>query len=253
MRRRQYLYIIAVNLHPRFSQPAPNKMNTVYFSQIGGPAVESQLQPRPEDGDPSEGTRIDAAVPHEAAVPLFTRRQVGVMASGGAFLLAGAAGVMAWARSNTGVRGRQTSFGTVEIRKAERRPRLTASDPQATGVSSGHNNHGSTGSLKPGNHTWADVVLVELEVQNLQKYPILLAAGQLRLKVGDEGISVTPNGTGRQSGPIAAGATERFAISYLAPSDTDKFSAEFSDPWEQRIVPLELPTVRNRPAMEARL
>ncbi|WP_155853016.1 hypothetical protein [Arthrobacter sp. H14] len=214
--------------------------------------MESQLQPRPQDDEPSGATLIDTAVPDEAAVPLFTRRQVGVMASGGAFLLAGAAGVMAWARGNTGARGRQTSFGTVEIRKAERRPRLSASEASATGVSSGHN-HGGTGSLEPGNHTWADVVLVELEVQNLQNYPILLSPGQLRLKVGDDGIGVTPNGTGRQSGPIAAGATERFAISYLAPSDTDKFSAEFSDPWEQRIVPLELPTVRNRPAMEARL
>lgn len=185
---------------------------------------------------------------------LFSRRQLGIMASGGTFLLAGAAGALAWARSDTGTRGRPTSFGTVEIRQAERRPRLAplAAAAGSAGLAGGHH-HGSGTSREPGNHTWADVVLVELEVRNLQDYPILLSPGQLRLKIGADGIGVTPNGKGRPAGPIAAGATERFAISYLAPSDTNKISAEFSDPWNQRIVALELPPVRNRSAMEARL
>lgn len=119
-------------------------------------------------------------------------------------------------------------------------------------MADGHH-HGPGKSRQPANHTWADILLVELEVRNLQDLPILLSPGQLRLKVGSDGIGVTPNAKGRQAGPIAAGATERFAISYLAPSGTSQFSAEFSDPWDQRIVALELPPVRNRSAMEAQL
>lgn len=192
----------------------------------------------------------DASEPGNGS--LFSRRQLGVVASGGAFLLAGAAGTIAWARANTGTRGRQTSFGTVEIRKAERRPRLSAAGTGA-GAAGGHNHGGGSNSVEPGNHTWADVVLLELEVQNVRNIPILLSPGQLRLKVGEDALGVTPFDTGRAAKPIAAGATERFAVSYLTPSTTNKFSAEFTDPWEQRLVALELPTVRNRPAMEAKL
>ncbi len=194
---------------------------------------------------------MEPDAPETGTASLFSRRQLGVMASGGAFLLAGAAGTVAWARANTGSRGRQTSFGTVEIRKAERRPRLSAAGT-AAGAASGHN-HGGSDSLEPGNHTWADVVLLELEVQNVKNIPILLSPGQLRLKVGDDALGVTPFDTGRGAKPIAAGATERFAVSYLTPSTTNKFSAEFTDPWEQRLVALQLPTVRNRPAMEGQL
>lgn len=182
--------------------------------------------------------------------PFFSRRQIGIIAGGGTFLLAGAAGTLAWARADTGTRGRPTSFGTVEIRRAERRPRLAAAG--ATGLGGSHH-HGAGDPPEPGNHTWADVVLVELEVRNLQEVPVLLSPGQLRLYVGPEQISVTPNAAGRPAGAMEAGATERFAISFLTPSGTRELSAGFSDPWKHRTVLLELPAVHDRPALAARL
>jgi hypothetical protein len=142
--------------------------------------------------------------------------------------------------------GAWTSFGTVAVLRAERQSRLGAATSAA-----GHGDHASAPvtSLEPGNHTFADVVALEVEVHNGTSGPVLLSPGQLRLRLGEQGPTVTPRDSGRAVGAVAAGATERLWVSYLAPSDAGELAAEFTDPRQADVLRLDLPSVVRRPGV----
>jgi hypothetical protein len=86
-----------------------------------------------------------------------------------------------------------------------------------------------SGWPQPANFTWGDVVLLEVAVTNSRPEPVLFAPGQLRLKLVPSGITVTPQDFNRGPGAIAAGATERLWISYLAPHDALDMELEYSE------------------------
>lgn len=188
---------------------------------------------------------------HELSTSV-TRRSVGAVLGGGvlAALAAGwLADVVSTSRSGGISRGAGawTSFGTVAVLHAERQARLGGA-PSA----GGHGDHaGATpvASPEPGNHTFADVVALEVEVHNGTSDPVLLSAGQLRLRLGAQGPTVTPRDSGRAVGAIEGGATERLWISYLAPSDAGDLAAEFTDPRQDDVLRLELPSMVRRPGV----
>lgn len=178
-----------------------------------------------------------------------TRRSVGAVLGGGVFaaLAASWLGKLVTTSTSEGISrraGAWTSFGTVAVLRAERQARLGGAPSDA-----GHGDHAATSvaSLEPGNHTFADVVAVEVEVHNGTGHPVLLSAGQLRLRLGDQGPTVTPRDSGRAVGAIEAGATERLWVSYLAPSDAGQLSLEFTDPRQESPLQLDLPSVVRRP------
>jgi hypothetical protein len=93
---------------------------------------------------------------------------------------------------------------------------------------------------QPGNLTWGDVVVLEVEVQNTASLPSLFSPGQLRLKLAS-GPTITPQDASRGPAPIAAGAVELLWVSYLAPSDAVDFSVQFTDPRRDAQLALRVP------------
>ena len=184
------------------------------------------------------------ACTEEHAGLLFSRRQLGIMAGGGIFLVAGAAGTVTLARTSIISRQRKTSFGTVEILRAARGPRLGPNSGAAHGASHGALYSGSN-SLQPGNHTWGDLVLLELEVHNLSDIPVVLSPGQLRLRVGPRQVGVAPRDSDPARGLLAAGAVERLSVSFLTPSSAADLAAEFTGLWHKEAIALELPPLHN--------
>ncbi|MDQ1053582.1 hypothetical protein QE394_001510 [Arthrobacter sp. SORGH_AS 212] len=200
--------------------------------------------------------------PSTAALPL-SRRQFGLVVGGGALLLLGGATYGVVSRSQPGgASGLTTAFGAVSIVDAGRLARLDAqghpaAKPLASAISqvkngmrpaaagrqgirqassqqrsTGHG-HGSDPLLdsdwpQPGNFTWGDVVVLEVAVRNDQLEPVLFSPGQLRLRLLPSGITVAPQDSDHGPGTIAAGATERVWISYLAPHDAVTMQIEYS-------------------------
>jgi hypothetical protein len=164
--------------------------------------------------------------------------------------------------------GVETSFGSVRLVSAERQHRLaydggvpalgaesSAAAGQATADGgaapggTGHTGHGAIMATapQPANMTWGDHLLVELEVANESDGHVLFAPGQLRLKVGDGGPTVTNRDSG-EAAALAPRSSERFWISFLVPADAQSFSAEFTDPWlHSAPLELQLPRVALRP------
>ena len=96
---------------------------------------------------------------------------------------------------------------------------------------------------QPVNLTWAEVVLVEVELHNSTSEPVLFSPGQLRLRLAPSSMTVTPQGYGQSAGTLAPGATEHHWISYLAPSGSSRLELEYTDPVQDRIMMLSLPPV----------
>ena len=179
---------------------------------------------------------------------------------------------MSRTESVVGSGGVQTSFGSVRLVSAERQHRLAydggvpatgtgtsaaagsaaaggAAGRGTAGGGSGHAGHGPimAAAPQPANMTWGDHLLVELEVQNASDDEVLFAPGQLRLRVGDGGPTVTNRDSG-DALALAAWSSERFWISFLVPADAQRFSAEFTDPWLHAApLQLELPRAALRP------
>ncbi len=107
----------------------------------------------------------------------------------------------------------------------------------------GHGDGPHPGWPQPANFTWGDVVLLEVAVQNGRSGAVLFAPGQLRLKLMQSGITVTPQDFSTGPGAIAAGATEHVWISYLAPFDALEMELEYTDPEREGTASLALPAL----------
>ncbi|WP_461190151.1 hypothetical protein [Arthrobacter sp. Z4-13] len=215
----------------------------------------------------------------------LSRRQFGLVLSGGAFLLL--------AGGTYGVAGRSpqnittsvaTAFGSLAIVRAGRLARLDAQGKPAyktLAAAASHMNTGGgigggiqirrvsttekpslddhghdDGSLgdparpEPLNLTWADVVLLEVQLQNAGAVPVLFSPGQLRLKLGSTAVTVTPRDSDRNPGPIAPHTSEHLLISYLAPRNSPELELDYSDEQQDRTYRLALPPLMTN---EARL
>lgn len=210
--------------------------------------------------------------------PGLSRRQFGLVLGGGAFLLfaGGTYGVVARSPQDrtTGV---ATAFGSLTVIRAGRLARLDAQGRSAFGSlaaaashltegtgpaggtqvrrisapedggSTGHGHGDETGvnpaAPEPVNLTWADVVLVEVQLHNDGPRPVLFSPGQLRLKLTSSATTVTPRDSDRAPGAIAPHGTESILISYLAPRNALDLELEYSDGQQDRTVPLILPAL----------
>lgn len=198
--------------------------------------------------DATEGISREADPDDSTAAPPggLSRRVFGVLVSaavagtlGGGGLLAAVGGLVP--RTD----GVATSFGTVRIAAAERQARLPQ-DGAASLLSGPHERHG-TGS-EPANNTWGEHVALQLEIHNSTDRDVLFAPGQLRLRVGSSGPTVTNRDADEVTGPLAPGSTRRFWISFLVPTGTEDLRAEFTDPWRYgQPLALTLPAVVRRP------
>jgi hypothetical protein len=215
--------------------------------------------------------------PPAVTVPALSRRQFGLIVGGGALLLAagGTYGVVSRSTSNS-AEPVATAFGSLSVVKAGRLARLDAQGRPATKSLAAAASHitgsGAAASLsgaprrspgdpavslaahthdggvlpdsgwpQPANFTWGDVVLLEVALTNSRPEPVLFAPGQLRLKLLPSGITVTPQDFNKGPGAIAAGATERLWISYLAPHDALDMELEYSEPEQDGSMSLALP------------
>jgi hypothetical protein len=213
----------------------------------------------------------------------LSRRQFGLVLSGGAFLLL--------AGGTYGVAGRSaqkittsvaTAFGSVAIVRAGRlarlddqgQPAFTTLAAAASRMKAGGGNgrsmqvrrvstteqpswdaHGhDSGTLgdaagpEPLNLTWADVVLLEVQLQNAGPAAVLFSPGQLRLRLGSSAVTVTPRDSDRDPGPMAPHSSEHLLISYLAPRDAAELELDYSDEQQDRTYPLALPPLTTNEA-----
>jgi hypothetical protein len=212
----------------------------------------------------------------------LSRRQFGLVLSGGAFLLlaAGTYGVTARSPENTST-SVATAFGSLAIVRAGRLARLDAQGQPAfktlasavsqlntgggmgsgtqirrvsTTEGSSRDDHHDGGSLdntagpEPLNLTWADVVLLEVQVQNAGAVPVLFSPGQLRLKLGSSAVTVTPRDSDRDPGPIAPHSSEHLLISYLAPRSSPELELAYADEQQDRNYRLALPPLTTNEA-----
>lgn len=209
----------------------------------------------------------------------LSRRQFGLVLSGGAFLLlaGGTYGVAGRSRENATTRV-ATAFGSLAIIRAGRLARLDAQGQPAfatlaaaasqlnagTGggmrirrVSSreqpsrdvhGHDDGtlGDAAGPEPLNLTWADVVLLEVQLQNAGAVPVLFSPGLLRLKLGSSDVTVTPRDSDRGPGPIAPHSFEHVLISYLAPRESPELALDYSDEQQDRTYRLALPSLTTK-------
>lgn len=198
------------------------------------------------------------------------------MLSGGAFLLlAGSTyGVAGRSRQNTAT-SVATAFGSLAIVRAGRLARLddqgqpafrtlaaaashmkagrgagggtqirrVSTTEQASSDPHGHDGGtlGDAAGPEPLNLTWADVVLLEVQLQNAGAAPVLFSPGQLRLRLGSSAVTVTPRDADRDPGPLAPHSTEHLLISYLAPRGSAELELDYSDEQQDRTYRLALP------------
>jgi hypothetical protein len=152
-------------------------------------------------------------------MPELDRRDLLTMASAGGLAVASAMLLRATASDDDPVtrgRGLATSFGSVAVLDAVRRPRNGEATP--TAHSSGHD----------GGHGWPDLVRVRVEVHNGTAHPLLASLGQFRLRVGTDGPTVTPFAWQHDPGALAPRSTRTSWVEYLAPPDDDLW-VEFED------------------------
>lgn len=202
------------------------------------------------------------------------RRQFGMLLGGGAVLLAAGGSYGVAARSNTGeARSLAMPFGEVRILRAGLFSRMDSQGHVKTfhlasalpllgrqgdslqrarfsqpASASGSGNHGHGNELQPPvpqpvNLTWGNVVVLDLEIQNDRDRAVPFSPGQLRLKLGGENVTVTPQDSTQRIASLAAHSTESVLISYLAPPAWSEFELEVADchhaqPWRISLPPL---------------
>jgi hypothetical protein len=138
--------------------------------------------------------------------------------------------VLTRGRSSAPTRGRGewTSFGTVALLAWSR----LALAPSGEG-SHRHHGHEHTASSAPVpsavHGAWTDAVVVDVEVHNGSRNPLELSAGQFRVRVDDDGPTVSLYSSDRPAGPVEPGSTTTMRISYLVPPSGPPLSLEFAD------------------------
>jgi len=206
--------------------------------------------------------------------PVLSRRQFGLLLGGGAVLLAAGGVFGVYAGTRTGAMpAAATSFGSLQLLRAGRLARLgsdgraafasgeSALARLAAGPAAGpaggagvrqqpvHDHSGGvpgrsipgTRWPQPENHTWGDIVIVELRVHNSATEPMLFSPGQLRLRAGRMPATITPQDAGRPPGAIGPSETVLTWISYLAPQEATEFLLDFTDPADDTAIALPLP------------
>jgi len=211
----------------------------------------------------------------------LNRRQFGAALTGGALLLiaGGTYGVVA--RSGAAGTSVRTGFGAVSVVRASRFARLDAhghtaesnlltarahvTGPGAAGFrravvaapTASDGGHGRAHDHpaqdrswpQPVNLTWGDVLVIEAEVHNARRYPVLFSPAQLRLRLTRAGTTITHQDTDRQPGPLGATSRERILISYLAPHSVADLELEVSDLVQDRSLRLALPPLTTTGAL----
>lgn len=212
----------------------------------------------------------------------LSRRQFGLVLSGGAFLLlaGGTYGVAGRSRQNIAT-SVATAFGSLAIVRAGRlarlddqgKPAFTTLAAAASHIKAGRGTGGTQirrvstteqpgsdahghddGTLgdaagpEPLNLTWADVVLLEVQLQNAGPAPVLFSPGQLRLRLGSSAVTVTPRDSDRYPGPLAPHSSEHLLISYLAPRGSAELELDYSDEQQDRTYRLALPPLTTNEA-----
>ncbi|MCG2622904.1 DUF4352 domain-containing protein [Arthrobacter sp. I2-34] len=208
------------------------------------------------------------------AAPVLSRRQFGLLIGGGAVLLAAGGAFGIYARTRTGAAAAAaTSFGSLQLLRAGRLARLGTDgrpafasgesalalltkgpaagpaggagvrEPSVHDHAGGVSGHSIPGTRwpPPENHTWGDVVIVELQVHNAGAGPMLFSPGQLRLRAGRAPATITPQDAGRSPGAIGPGETVLTWVSYLAPQEATEFELDFTDPFDDAAIALPLP------------
>jgi hypothetical protein len=210
----------------------------------------------------------------------LSRRQFGLVFSGGAFLLlaGGTYSVVGRSPRNT-TSGVATAFGSLTVVRAVRLARLdargqaafttlaaaasrmnagggagggtqirrvsTTEEPRVDGHGHDSGMLGDPSWPDPVNLTWADVVLLDVHLHNAGSVPVLFSPGQLRLKLRSSATTITLRDSDRDPGPIAPHASEQILISYLAPRDFPELELDYSDEQQDRTYRLALPTMTN--------
>jgi hypothetical protein len=206
----------------------------------------------------------------------LSRRQFGMVLGGGVLLLlaGGAYGVVERSPEKA-TTSAATAFGSLSIVRAGRLARLDARGRPAfktlaaaasyidadRGPGSGSvirrvsstedpglDRHGHDGETlgdrawpEPVNRTWADVVLLEVQLSNASAAPVLFSPGQLRLRLSPSATTITHRDSDRAPGPLAPRGSERILISYLAPHDSQELELDYSDGQEDKACRLALP------------
>ncbi|WP_262103754.1 hypothetical protein [Arthrobacter sp. Marseille-P9274] len=202
---------------------------------------------------------------------VLSRRQLGLLFGGGAAVIIGGAGfgVVAKTVQHAQVQA-GTAFGSVRLLRAARLARLSADGSRsplvgrlalarlsgdsvpiagagvgiAVPAATGHGHGGAIPGLRwpqPENHTWGDIVLLELEVANTGSAPMPFSPGQLRLRPAGNAMSTSLQDSGRDAGPLAPGAVEHVWVSFLAPETAGRFIVEFTDPLQDSVAELRVP------------
>ena len=96
-------------------------------------------------------------------------------------------------------------------------------------------------SVHPRHRVWPDVVTLDVEVHNGLASAVLFSPGQLRLRIGPDGPTVTPLAAGFSPGPAAGGSTSRTWVSFLAPADATDLHLQYSEPATPDVMVLALP------------
>lgn len=76
---------------------------------------------------------------------------------------------------------------------------------------------------------WTDAVVVDVQVHNGSRSPVELSPGQFRVRVDEDGPTVSLYSADRSSGALEAGSTSTLRISYLVPPPGPELSLEFAD------------------------
>ncbi|HET6653668.1 MAG TPA: hypothetical protein VFH10_13570 [Nocardioides sp.] len=169
-------------------------------------------------------------------MPELDRRNLLTLASAGGLAVASAVLLRATSPDDDRVtrgRGRATSFGSVAVLDAVRRPRNGDGTPTSHSVADLDD-----GANHEDDHGWPDLVRVRVEVHNGTAHPLLASLGQFRLRVATDGPTVTPFAWQHDPGALAPRSTRTSWVDYLAPPDDDLW-VEFEDAGEAR--PATLP------------
>lgn len=159
----------------------------------------------------------------------MSRRALVVAAGGVAGSAAVAGAVARWPGPSAPVpEVLATTFGTVALLGSTRHVLA------ARGAAHGHaTTEGGrpAESIRPSavHGAWTEAVVVDVAVRNDLRSPMELTAGQFRVRVDDDGPTVSLYAADRPPGPLAGGSGARMRITYLAPPPEHGLTLEFAD------------------------